>query len=67
MEKPLWMPEGSVRSLLALGLVGGVIVLAVYLVIEHVSEDITQMVIGGLVAAMGSAVTHYFNVRQDSH
>lgn len=65
MKNPLWMPEGSVRSLIAMALIGCVIGLAVYLAIEARGEEITNLVIGGLLTSMGSAATFYFMTRQN--
>jgi hypothetical protein len=39
-EKPLWMPSGSVRSIIALGVV------AAYIFGQHISSDIVTLVLG---------------------
>lgn len=57
-KEPLGLPRGSVRSLLALGLVAS----TVYAVFILPAEQA-----GLLLALSGSVVTHYFKDRKDEN
>lgn len=65
-EKPLWMPAGSVRSLLALALVLAVIGLTAYLVVAHPEVDLTDRLIVALVGLGNLAVGFYFGSKQSA-
>ena len=62
-DEPLGLPRGSVRSLLSLGVVLGAFAIAAYLLAEHTSSDLTKVVIGGWIAALGNVIGFYFGVR----
>jgi len=54
-EHPLWLPKGSVRALLAIGIVTCDIVLRIL--------DVNPNALGALDALAGSVVTFYFKER----
>jgi hypothetical protein len=62
-DEPLGMPRGSVRSLLSLGVVLGAFAIAAYLLVEDSSSDLTKVVVGGWIAALGNVIGFYFGVR----
>jgi hypothetical protein len=62
-DEPLGLPKGSVRSLLSLGVVLGAFAIAAYLLVEDASSDLTKVVIGGWIAALGNVIGFYFGVR----
>lgn len=55
-KNPLWMPKGSIRALLALGLVSSVVYLAA---VSGGSE-----IPGALTTLAGVVVTYYFKTRE---
>ncbi|MHC4592894.1 MAG: hypothetical protein ACYS8L_09400 [Planctomycetota bacterium] len=63
--KPLWMPEGSVRSLIALIVVISLSGFTAFMLAEHPEAEITKLFVGGWLLLSGGIVTHYFNVRQN--
>jgi hypothetical protein len=67
MKKPNWnplfLPEGSVRSLIALTLVGVLAYLAVYTVMNGI-ESVNNIVVGALIGAVGFVVKDYFEARK---
>lgn len=62
-DEPLGMPKGSVRSLLSLGVVVGAFAIAAYLLVADTSSDLTKVVVGGWIAALGNVIGFYFGVR----
>jgi hypothetical protein len=62
-DEPLGMPKGSVRSLLSAGVVLGAFAIAAYLLVEDTSSDLTKVVVGGWIAALGNVIGFYFGVR----
>ncbi len=62
-EEPLGLPRGSVRSLLSLGAVLGAFAIVAYLLVDNVSSDLTKVVVGGWIAALGNVIGFYFGVR----
>ena len=62
-DEPLGLPKGSVRSLLALGVVLGAFAIAAYLLAADTSSDLTKVVVGGWIAALGNVIGFYFGVR----
>ena len=62
-EEPLGLPRGSVRSLLSLGVVMGGFAIAAYLLMADTGSDLTKVVIGGWIAALGNVIGFYFGVR----
>ena len=62
-EEPLGLPRGSVRSLLSLGVVLGAFAIAAYLLVQDTSSDLTKVVVGGWIAALGNVIGFYFGVR----
>jgi hypothetical protein len=62
-DEPLGLPLGSVRSLLSLGVVLGAFAIAAYLLVEDTSSDLTKVVVGGWIAALGNVIGFYFGVR----
>jgi len=62
-EEPLGLPCGSVRSLLSLGVVLGAFAIAAYLLAADASSDLTKVVVGGWIAALGNVIGFYFGIR----
>jgi len=62
-EEPLGLPRGSVRSLVSLGVVLAAAGIAGFLLAHDTSSDLTKVVIGGWVAALGNVIGFYFGVR----
>ncbi len=55
--------SGSVRSLLSLGVLVVAAGLAAVLLVREPGSDVTQMVIGGWIAALGNVTGFYFGSR----
>jgi hypothetical protein len=62
-DEPLGLPKGSVRSLLSLGVVAGAFAIAAYLLAADTGSDLTKVVVGGWIAALGNVIGFYFGVR----
>ncbi len=62
-EEPLGLPRGSVRSLMSLGVLLGAAMIAGYLLVDDTSSDLTKVVIGGWIAALGNVIGFYFGIR----
>ena len=62
-EEPLGLPKGSVRSLMSLGVVLAAAAIAGFLLVEDTSADLTKMVVGGWIAALGNVIGFYFGAR----
>ena len=62
-EEPLGLPKGSVRSLMSLGVVLAAGAIAGFLLVEDASADLTKMVVGGWIAALGNVIGFYFGAR----
>jgi hypothetical protein len=62
-DEPLGLPKGSVRSLLSLAVVAGAFAIAAYLLVQDTSSDLTKVVIGGWIAALGNVIGFYFGMR----
>jgi len=54
VTKPLWMPRGSVRAMLALTAMGG----SVYAVLQGMALP------GWMIAVVGTVVAFYFSARK---
>ncbi len=61
--EPLGLPRGSVRSLMSLGVVLAAGAIAGFLIVEDSSSDLTTMVVGGWIAALGNVIGFYFGAR----
>ena len=57
------MPGGSVRSVMSIGVLAVAAGLAAVLLIREPGSDLTQMVIGGWIAALGNVTGFYFGSR----
>jgi len=57
------MPKGSVRAAMSLAVVIGAAVIAALLVISDPSSDLTKIVAGGWVTALGNVIGFYFGAR----
>ena len=57
------MPGGSVRSAMSIGVLAVAAGLAAVLLIREPGSDLTQMVIGGWIAALGNVIGFYFGSR----
>jgi len=62
-DEPLGLPRGSVRSLMSLGVVLMAGAIAGFLLAYDASSDVTKMVVGGWIAALGNVIGFYFGVR----
>lgn len=62
-EEPLGLPRGSVRSLMSLGVVIVAGAIAGFLIVHDSSSDLTKMVVGGWVTALGNVIGFYFGSR----
>ncbi len=62
-KEPLGLPKGSVRSLMSLGVVLAAGAIAGFLIVEDSSSDLTKMVVGGWIAALGNIIGFYFGAR----
>jgi hypothetical protein len=62
-EEPLGLPRGSVRSLMSLGVLAVAAAITVALLIQDPDSDLTKVVIGGWIAALGNVIGFYFGVR----
>ena len=62
-DEPLGLPRGSVRSLMSLGVLLGAGLIAGYLLVDDASSDLTKVVIGGWIAALGNVIGFYFGMR----
>ena len=62
-DEPLGLPRGSVRSMLSLGVVLGAFAIAAYLLAADTGSDLTKVVVGGWIAALGNVIGFYFGVR----
>lgn len=62
-EEPLGLPKGSVRSLMSLGVVLAAGAMAGFLLAQDSSADLTKMVVGGWIAALGNVIGFYFGAR----
>ena len=57
------IPGGSVRSVMSIGVLAVAAGLAAVLLIREPGSDLTQMVIGGWIAALGNVTGFYFGSR----
>ena len=62
-EEPLGLPRGSVRSLMSLGVLAVAAAIAGVLLVQEPGSDLTKVVTGGWVAALGNVIGFYFGVR----
>ena len=62
-ERPLGLPKGSVRSMMSLGVVLAAAVIAALLIAREPSSDLTKVVVGGWIAALGNVIGFYFGAR----
>ena len=62
-DRPLGLPRGSVRSLMSLGVVLAAGAIAGFLLVQDSSADLTKIVVGGWIAAMGNVIGFYFGAR----
>ena len=62
VDEPLGLPQGSVRSLLSLGVVLGAFAIAAHLLVQDTSSNLTKVVVGGWIAALGNVIGFYFGV-----
>lgn len=62
-DEPLGLPRGSVRSVMSLAVVLAAGAIAGYLLVEDASADLTKVVVGGWIAALGNVIGFYFGAR----
>lgn len=62
-REPLGLPRGSVRSLMSLGVVVVAGAIAGFLLVQDTSSDLTKMVVGGWITALGNVIGFYFGSR----
>ena len=53
----------AVRSIVSLGVVAGAAVIAGLLIAREPSSDLTKVVVGGWIAALGNVIGFYFGAR----
>lgn len=63
-NEPLGLPRGSVRSLMSLGVVLGSGAIAGFLLAQDASSELTKIVIGSWVTALGNVIGFYFGTRE---
>ncbi len=61
--QPLGLPKGSVRALMSLAVVAGAAAIGLLLLLREPGSDLTQMVVGGWVTALGNVIGFYFGTR----
>ncbi len=61
--EPLGLPRGSVRSLMSLGVVLAAGAIAGFLLVQDSSADLTKIVVGGWIAALGNVIGFYYGAR----
>ncbi len=64
--EPLGLPKGSVRSVMSLGVLAVAAAIAAALLVQDPESDMTKVVIGGWIAALGNVIGFYFGVRAGS-
>jgi hypothetical protein len=64
-EELLSLANGSVRSLMSLGVVLGAGALAGFLLAEDRSSGLTKIVVGGWITALGRVIGFYFGTRSE--
>ena len=62
-DGPPGLPRGGVRSVMSLGVLAVAAGLAAVLLLREPGSDLTQMVIGGWIAALGNVIGFYFGSR----
>ena len=62
-EEPLGLPKGTVRSVMSLGVLIIAAALAAILLLRDPGSDLTKVVIGGWIAALGNVIGFYFGSR----
>jgi hypothetical protein len=62
-DEPLGLPKGSVRSVMSLAVVAAAGGIAGYLLVADASSDLTKVVVGGWIAALGNVIGFYFGAR----
>ncbi|HSP54011.1 MAG TPA: hypothetical protein VLS25_00355 [Dehalococcoidia bacterium] len=62
-EEPLGLPKGTVRSVMSLGVLVVAAGLAAVLLLRDPGSDLTKVVIGGWIAALGNVIGFYFGSR----
>ncbi len=62
-DEPLGLPRGSVRSLMSLWVVLAAGAIVGFLLAHDASSDLTKMVVGGWIAALGNVIGFYFGSR----
>ena len=53
----------AVRSVVSLGVVAAAAVIAALLIAREPSSDLTKVVVGGWIAALGNVIGFYFGTR----
>ena len=53
----------AVRSIVSLAVVAGAAVIAALLIAREPSSDLTKVVVGGWIAALGNVIGFYFGAR----
>ena len=63
MSNPLWMPEGSVRALLAIGLIGAALYIGVYYATVSLVPPDENPVVPWILNTAGMVLAFYFGVK----
>ncbi len=62
-DKPLWLPEGSIRALITLMLIGTLCVLLIANIVYEIDKDRFHASLGVIEALTGAAFGYYFSTR----
>ncbi len=65
-DKPLWLPEGSIRAVITLMLIGTLCVLLIVNIAYDIDKDKFHASLGIIEALAGVAFGYYFNMRNGS-
>lgn len=63
-DRPLFLPVGSVRSLIALGVVLVTAAGSGFLLVQNAGSDLAQIIVGGWIVTLASVIQAYFGMRQ---
>ena len=66
-QKPLWLPVGSVRSLIALMVVSVSAAGSGFIIAQNAESELAMIIVGGWLATLGSVVQAYFGMRQNEN
>ncbi|MCP4365265.1 MAG: hypothetical protein GY800_08205 [Planctomycetes bacterium] len=65
-DKPLWLPEGSIRAVITLMLIGTLCMLLVANIVYEIDKDRFHSSLSIIEALAGAAFGYYFNTRNSN-